>query len=139
MTHSSGPIRSRSPGAVLYGLYVVALSLCLLGNLVIRLGQRGGWLPEWGQLALALVACVPLAVAAVLFWRLLRRELDEMLQRIVLEGMAFALIVFVPLSALYVNLRTAGAWTPRLDPPDILLAPALLVAVGIAIAWRRYQ
>jgi hypothetical protein len=78
-------------------------------------------------------------VAAVMFWRLLRRNLDEMLQRIVLEGLAFAVIVYVPLTALYLNLRTAGVWMPRLDPPDILMAPALLVAVGIALASRRYQ
>jgi hypothetical protein len=62
-----------------------------------------------------------------------------MLQRIVLEGLAFALIVYVPLAALYVNLRTAGAWVPRLDAPDILMTPALLVAVGIAIARWRYE
>jgi hypothetical protein len=131
--------RADAPGAPLYGLYILSLALCLAGNLLIRLGQRGGWLPEWGQVTLAILAAAPLAVAAVLFWRLLRRNLDEMLQRIVLEGMAFALIVFIPLAALYVNLRTAGAWTPRLDPPDILLSPAILVAIGIAIAWRRYQ
>ena len=82
---------------------------------------------------------VPLVVAATLFWRLLRRDLDELLQRIVLEGMAFALIVWVPLAALYVNLRAAGAWAPRLDAPDIVLTPALLVAIGIAIARWRYQ
>ena len=61
-----------------------------------------------------------------------------MLQRIVLEGMAFALVVYLPLAALYLNLRTAGAWTPRLDPPDLLMTPALLVAVGIMLAWRRH-
>ena len=30
-------------------------------------------------------------------------------------------------------------WTPRLDAVDIMLAPGLLVAIGIAIARRRYQ
>ena len=135
------PVRteSRTSGAALYGLYVLALAVALAGNLLIRLGARAGWLPPWAQVALAALAAAPLAVAAVLFWRLLRRELDEMLQRIVLEGLAFALVVFVPLAALYVNLRTAGAWLPRLDPPDILMTPALLVAVGIAIARRRFE
>ena len=80
-----------------------------------------------------------LVFAALAFWRLLRRDLDEMLQRIVLEGMGVALILYIPMAALYLNLRTAGVWVPRLDPPDILLTPALLVAVGIAIAWKRYQ
>jgi hypothetical protein len=126
-------------GSPLYGLYVVALTASLLGNLLIRLGERGGWLPRWAQIGLAALAVLPLVFAAALFWRLLRQELDELLQRIVLEGMAFALTVYVPLAALYVNLRTAGAWTPRLDPPDILMAPALLVAIGIALAVRRYQ
>jgi hypothetical protein len=104
---------------------------------LIRLGAD--WLAPWGRIALALLAVTPLTVAAWLFWRLLRRDLDEMLQRIVLEGLAFALVVYVPLAALYVNLRTAGAWTPRLDPPDILMAPALLAAIGIALSSRRYQ
>jgi len=27
----------------------------------------------------------------------------------------------------------------RLDPPDVLMMPALLVAIGIAIGRRRYQ
>lgn len=130
---------SQPQGASLYGLYVLAIVVCLVGNLLIRLGARGGWLPPWGQALLAVSAAAPLVVAALLFWRLLRRDLDEMLQRIVLEGLAFALIVYVPLAALFVNLRTAGVYTPRLDPPDIILAPALLVAIGIAIARRRYQ
>jgi hypothetical protein len=120
-------------------MYVLSIALCGVGNLMIRVGARGGWLPHWGQVLLAVLAAAPLVVAALLFWRLLRRDLDEMLQRIVLEGLAFALIVYVPIAALFVNLRTAGAWTPRLDPPDIIIAPALLVAIGIAIARRRYQ
>jgi hypothetical protein len=135
----SQPADARAAGSRLYGLYVLALALCLIGNLVMREGAQGGWLPPAGQLILALLATAPLVVAALLFWRLLRRDLDEMLQRIVLEGLAFALILYVPLAALYLNIRTAGAWTPRLDPPDILLTPALLVAIGIAIAMRRYQ
>ena len=129
----------RTPGASLYGLYLLSLAVALAGNLVIRLGARGGWLPPWGRVSVAALAAAPLVVAAALFWRLLRRELDEMLQRIVLEGMAFALVVYVPLAALYVNLRAAGVWVPRLDASDLLLTPALLVAIGIAIARRRYE
>ena len=131
--------QTRAPGTALYGLYILSLGACLVGNLLIRLSQEAGWFPTWVHILLGILAAAPLALAAVLFWRLLSRELDEMLQKIVLEGLAFALIVYVPLAALYVNLRTAGAWTPRLDPPDILLTPAILVAIGIAIAWRRYQ
>ena len=120
-------------------MYLLALTASGVGNLLIRVGAEAGWLPSAWQVVLAVVASAPLVVAAMLFWRLLRRELDEMLQRIVLEGLAFALIVYVPLAALYVNLRTAGAWSPRLDPPDILLAPAVLVALGIALARRHYE
>jgi hypothetical protein len=123
----------------MYGIYVVAFVVCLAGNLAVRLAERGGWLPPWARVILAALTVFPLVAAAVLFWRMLRRDLDEMLQRIVLEGLAFALTVYVPLAALYVNLRTAGALTFRLDPPELLLTPALLVAVGIAVAWRRYR
>ena len=130
---------AKPAGSVLYGTYVLALAVSMIGNLMIRVGAEAGVLPEWGQALLGVSAAVPLMVAAVMFWRLLRRDLDEMLQRIVLEGLAFVVIVYVPLTALYVNLRTAGVWVPRLDPPDILMAPALLVAVGIALAHRRYQ
>ncbi len=127
------------PGTSLYTLYVLALGGTLLGNLLVRVGTQGGWLPPWGQVTLAVASAAPLFVAAALFWRLLRTGLDEMLQRIVLEGMAFALVLFVPVAALYVNLRTAAVWAPRLDPPDVLLTPALLVAIGIAVARRRYE
>jgi hypothetical protein len=129
----------RPAGTTLYSLYVLSLATCLIGNLVIRLGSRGGWLPPAGQLALAALATAPLVAAAALFWRLLRRDLDEMLQRIVLDGLAFAMIVYVPLAALYVNLRSAGIRVPRLDPPELLLAPALLMAIGVALASRRYR
>ena len=139
MTAKAGSVAASPPGSTLYGVYVGSLAVSLVGNLLIRIGREGGWLPRWGQIALAVAAAAPLAVAATLFWRLLRRDLDEMLQRIVLEGLALALVVYVPIAALYVNLKTAGAWMPRLDPPDIVLAPAVLVAIGIAFARRRYQ
>ena len=135
----SSQTEARVGGSALYGIYVLSLAVSLLGNLGIRIGAEAGVLPAWAQAVLGAAATIPLMVAAVMFWRLLRRDLDEMLQRIVLEGLAFAVIVYVPLTALYVNLRTAGVWMPRLDPPDILMAPALLVAVGIALAYRRYQ
>jgi hypothetical protein len=130
---------ARAHAGALYGIYLLSLAVCLVGNLAIRISERLGWLPGWGKITLAILSVVPLFVAAVLFWRMLRHDLDEMLQRIVLEGLAFSLTVTVPLAALYVNLRTAGGWTPRLDPPDLLMTPALLVAIGIAFAWRRYR
>ena len=138
-TTQEKPARSSSLPGSLYGVYVVALAVCGTGNLAIRMAEKAGWLPQWARVALAVVTAIPLVVAAGLFWRMLKHDLDEMLQRIVLEGLAFALILYVPLAGLYVNLRTAGAWTPRLDPPDILFTPAVLVAIGIAFAWRRYR
>ena len=138
-TVSARPAEPSVPGTTLYGMYLVALASAGLGNLAIRIGTEGGWLPPAGRTVLALVSALPLVVAAFVFWRVLRRDLDEMLQRIVLEGMAMALIVYVPLAALYTNLSTAGVAVPRLDPPDLLFGPALLVALGIAVAARRYR
>ena len=140
MSQSGSPqTEARPAGTALYGIYVASLAISLFGNLAIRIGAEAGVLPRWGQAVLGAAAAIPLMVAAVKFWRLLRRDLDEMLQRIVLEGLAFAVIVYVPLTALYINLRTAGVWMPRLDPPEIMMTPAFLVAVGIALAYRRYQ
>ncbi len=139
MGTKSGTGTRDNSGASLYGLYLAAMSVSGAGNLLIRIGEEAGWLPGWGQVALAVLASLPLVAAAVVFGRMLRRELDEMLQRVVLEGIAFALIVYLPLAALYSNLRTAGVRVPHLDPPDLLMGPALLVAIGIAIAWRRYR
>jgi hypothetical protein len=128
-----------APGSHLYGLYVLAITVALGGNLLVRVAERGGWLGPTARTAVAAVAVIPLAVGAGLFWRWLRRDLDEMVQRIVLEGLAFAFIIYLPIAALFVNLRTAGAWVPHLDSADILLSPGLLVAIGVLLAWRRVQ
>ena len=139
MKGPSPTFTSRTPSIRLYQAYVAALVICLAGNLGIRLADRAASFPVWLLAVLAILASLPLAVAAAMFWRRLRRDLDELLQRVVLEGLAFALTVYLPLAALYVNLRAAGVSLSRLDPPDIVLTPALLVAIGIALAWRRYQ
>ncbi|HVL68327.1 MAG TPA: hypothetical protein VM364_13775 [Vicinamibacterales bacterium] len=138
---AAGPAgsESRTQGVPLFGIYLLSLGASLVGNLVIRVGAKAGWLGEPERLAVALLSVAPLVVAAMFFWRMLRKDLDEMQQRIVLEGMAFALTLFVPVAALVVNVRTAGAWMPRFDAFDILMTPAFLVAIGIAIASRRYQ
>jgi hypothetical protein len=137
--HSSAAHPGIEPGKSLYALYVLSLAAVLVGNLFVRMAEEAGWLNSGIRSAIAVATALPLAYAALRFWQLLRSELDELMQRVVLEGMAFALTIYLPLAALYVNLRTAGIWTPRLDPPDILLTPALLVALGIGLAWRRYR
>lgn len=140
-THPAHPA-SRDAGtglALLSRTYLLAVAAALVGNLVVRIGARGGWLPAGAQAAIAVAAAIPLLFVALTFRRAMSRGLDEMMQRILLEGMAFALMVYIPVAALVVNLRTAGVAMPRLDPPDLLLAPALLVAVGVALAWRRYR
>jgi hypothetical protein len=120
-------------------MYVAALAAALVGNLAMRIGAEAGWFGQGARVAIGVATALPLVWAAFAFWRLLRSDLDEMLQRVVLEGMAFALVLYIPLAALYVNLRTAGAWVPRLDPPDLLLGPAVLVALGIGVAIGRYR
>ncbi len=125
-------------GTSLYGLYVLAIASSLIGSVFIRVAVMRDLLPRPALLAVALLAATPFVVAAFLFWRMLRSGLDELGQRIVLEGMAFALIVYLPLSALLHLLRMTGLFILRLDAPDLLLTPALLVAIGIALARRRY-
>jgi hypothetical protein len=124
---------------MLYGFFVLGLGTCLAGNLAIRLIREASDPPVWILIVIGIAAAFPLVLAACLFWRLMRQNLDEMLQRIALEGLAFGLILYVPLAGLFVNLRTAGMAMPRLDPPDVLMIPAILVAIGIALAWRKYK
>jgi hypothetical protein len=128
-----------SSGTLLYGIYVGALATALVGNLFIRLGTEAGWLPQAARTVLAAVSVLPLVAAVFVFWRLLRHEFDEMQQRIVLEGMATGLTLYIPMAAIYTNLSTAGVHMPRLDPPELLLAPAWLVALGVMLAARRYR
>ena len=138
MIAASAQVQPPPALASLYGTYLVGLGSALAANLVIRVGAEAGWLPAWGQVAVGVAGVVPLILAAWTFWRLLRRDLDEMLQRIVLEGMAFGLVLYVPLAALYLNLGTAGI-NLRIQAIDVLMTPAILVAIGVALAWRRYQ
>ncbi len=80
-----------------------------------------------------------MVIFAISFFRVLRSDLDEMLQRVVLEGLGFAMIVFIPLAGLYVNARVAGLISIQLDPPELLLVPSILVAMGVLIAWSRIK
>jgi hypothetical protein len=119
--------------------FVVAELLLLSGNLVARILQRGGWLPFWTIAVIAVLTVGPMAWFAIQFFRMLKTDLDEMIQRVALEGLAFAMVVFIPLAGLYVNCRAAGLLTFQLDPPELLLIPSILVAIGIVISWRRLK
>lgn len=126
-------------GGRLYRMYLGALAAALVGNLVVRMIVAGRWLPGAVAVLVAVAAMVPLAVTAIRFRYALERDLDELMQKVVLQGFAFGLIVWLPLAALYVNLASAGVDVPRMDPPDLVMVPAILVAAGIALAARRYR
>ena len=124
-------------GGKLYRYFCISIAAALVGNLGARLMLEAG-APRWSAAIVAIAAVVPLVLTAIRFRQTLR-ELDELIQRVVLEGFAFALIVFLPIAALYINLKSAGIYVPRLDPPEIMMTPALLVLLGLQIAWRRYR
>jgi hypothetical protein len=118
---------------------VVAEGILLAGNLLVRVSQRQELLPAWGNIALALATAIPMIWFAFHFMRMLRNDVDEMMQRVVLEGLAVALVTFLPLAGLYVNLRTSGWLTTELDPPELLLIPSIFAVIGILISWSRFK
>jgi hypothetical protein len=126
-------------GQGLFGPLLLALGLSLLGHLGIRILKAAPGTSTALKVALALGTALPLAWAALRFHRRMRAGLDEMLRRILLEGMAFAFMAYLPLAVLYLNLQAAGLLRFRVDPPELLLSPALLLGWGIARAWRRYR
>ncbi len=135
----SGTTRSYTPGRRMVTSFVVAEFLLLAGNLLVRVSQREAWFSTQINAVIAVVAAVPMCWFAIQFFRMLRSDLDEMIQRVVLEGLTFALVIFVPLAGLYVNLRVAGLISVNLDPPELLLAPSILAAIGILISWSRLK
>jgi hypothetical protein len=90
-------------------------------------------------------------VIATLFWRLFGAI--STLQKIVLEGLAFAFTVSVPVAALYANLRTSGTWSrvstrpprcssraeggPRRGHPEALPVKNILRALRSARGWSQ--
>lgn len=139
MSESVYPSSSNALGRRLIRTFVVS-ELCLIaGNLIVRICLRWSLLPEWALMVVAIVSAIPMLIYAIRFFRMLRTDLDEMLQRIALEGLAFAAVVFVPLAGLYVNLRAAEIFSFQLDPPELLLIPSLLVVVGVLISWSRHK
>lgn len=126
-------------GKQLIAGFIVSEIFLIAGNLAARVCHRNAAIPEWAILALACVSALPMVMYATKFFRLLREGMDEMMQRIVLDGLAFALVAFVPLAGIYVNLRAAGLMRAQLDPPELLLIPSLLAAIGVWIAWSRHK
>jgi hypothetical protein len=126
-------------GKRLITTFVVAEGILLAGNLLVRVSQRQELLPAWGNIALALATAIPMIWFAFHFMRMLRNDVDEMMQRVVLEGLAVALVTFLPLAGLYVNLRTSGWLTTELDPPELLLIPSIFAVIGILISWSRFK
>lgn len=117
-----------------------AAEICLIsGNLLVRVINREALVPAWATATIAIATAIPMLLFAIHFFRILRCDLDEMLQRIVLEGLGFAMILFVPLAGLYVNACAAGMIKQRLDPPELILLPSLLVFIGLMIAWSRLK
>lgn len=119
--------------------FVVAECLLLAGNLGVRVCQKFADLPSWLVGAIAVASTVPMMIFAIKFFGMLRTDLDEMIQRIVLEGLALAMVVFVPLAGLYVNARAAGLIRATVDPPELFLIPSILVAVGVLVSWSRHK
>ncbi len=119
--------------------YVVALGTLLIGNVLVRFCVRESSMPAWAVWGLATASALPMLFFAIYFFRMLRGELDEMVQRVVYEGLAFAMVVFMPLAGLYVNGCAAGAIRQPLDTPELLLIPSLLVGLGMMIAWSRLK
>lgn len=119
--------------------FVVAEICLIVGNLVARICLREDLLPIWAAAAVALAAAIPMLLFAGRFFHLLRSELDEMLQRIVLEGLAFAMVVFIPLAGLYVNARSSGLIQVNFDPPELLLIPSILIVIGVLWSWSRHK
>ncbi|MBL8890076.1 MAG: hypothetical protein JNL67_08865 [Planctomycetaceae bacterium] len=139
MQESTESGRDLTIGKRLITNFVVSEFFLIAGNLAIRVLNREGILPPWAVAVVTLVTILPMLLFAIGFFRMLRTDLDEMLQRIVLEGLAFAMIVFVPLAGFYVNARAAGLISSRLDPPEVLLLPSILVAIGVLISWSRLK
>jgi len=127
------------PGTTLISSYIGAVAVWGVGRLLIRFSAESQWLPTWVHAVVAAASVVPLVLFAFWLRRMLASDFDEMMQRVVLEGIALGFAIFLTLAALYLNLRAGGVYVPRLDPPDLVLGAAMLVALGFAIAWRRYR
>jgi hypothetical protein len=139
MQEPSEPGSGQAVGRRLMTNFVASEFFLIAGNLVVRMCQRETLLPTWAIALIVLASAFPMLLFAFTFFRMLRTDLDEMLQRIVLEGLGFAMIVFVPLAGLYVNARAAGLINFRLDPPELLLIPSILVAIGVLVSWSRLK
>ncbi len=139
MKESNQSASDQAIGKRLMTNFVVSEFWLIAGNLAVRFVNREAMLPLWAVAIIALATALPMLLFAIGFFRMLRADLDEMLQRTALEGLAFAMVVFIPLAGIYVNARSAGLISSRLDPPELLLLPSILVAIGVMISWSRLK
>jgi hypothetical protein len=56
-------VPSRNRNGYLFGIYLLALAVCLVANLGTRIAARADWGPPWGRTIVAAVSVVPLVVA----------------------------------------------------------------------------
>lgn len=139
MQETNQPGQALAPGKRLLTGFVVAEFCLITGNLAARACSRAELLPAREIGLIALGSAIPMLIFAIRFFRLLRSDLDEMLQRIVLEGLAFAMLVYIPLAGFYVNARSAGLLRLQLDPPELLLLPSILIVLGMFVSWSRLK
>jgi hypothetical protein len=132
-------ITKSKPGTSLISAYVGAVAVWGVGRLLLRFSLEQHWLPVWTHAILAVASIVPMVLFAIWLRKLLSEDFDEMMQRVVLEGIALGFAIFITVAALYMNLKAGGIYMPRIDPPDIVIGAATFVALGFAIAWRRYR
>jgi hypothetical protein len=125
--------------AGILALPILGLALALLGNLGLRAFAPVHALGPWPRAGLALASVLPLGLLLIRFQRKVTKELDELMQRVLLEGIAIGAGAFLLLQALTLNFLAAGTLPWSLDPPELLLTPILCVGLGIAWRWRGYR
>jgi len=125
--------------AGILALPILGLALTLLGNLGLRAFGAANALGPWLRAGLAIASVLPLGLLLFRFQRRATKELDELMQRVLLEGIAIGAGAFLLLQSLTLNLLATGTLPWNLDPPELLLAPVLCVGLGITWRWYGYR
>jgi len=125
--------------AGILALPILGLALALLGNLGLRVLAPANALGPWPRALLAIASVLPLGLLLFRFQRKATKQLDELMQRVLLEGIAVGAGAFLILQTLTLNLLATGKLPWSLDPPELLLAPMLCVGLGITWRWYDYR